>query len=1033
MQSAVRVAAVATMAVFAGLACDDLVSELDPEGNTAPEASASAPSSTVVGSQVTLDGSGSVDADGDALSYTWTLVSTPGGSGASLSGADSQQATFTADVVGDYVAALDVSDGTDSGSDTVTVSATNSAPSPVAEPDDTVATGSSVELDGTGSSDADGHSLTYSWSLEAPSGSNAALSDPSSATPSFTADVTGTYQAILTVSDGYSSATDTAVIEAVDPGSPPVINQTGTEGDIAFDVPHEVFVDASDPDGDALTYQWSQVSGPGTLTFPDSAGADRADSTNIQVDTAGAYGIEIAVSDGFNTVADTLDLQAYDRVLGDVGADLTLVPLLNAPYLVPSSVSVSAALTVRPGVTIEFAADTRMTVSTDGSLNAVGSHAAGTDSVIFFTGTTAEAGHWRGIGFRSNDVNNELTATVISYGGGGSLYSIAGDGNVGVESGARVKITDSHIRHSGSAGVYAESDASLPEFGTNLIEDNAGAPVVIPFRLMGALDGGSSYTGNTNSYIDVYSASVNSDMAVAALDVPYRVAGNTDVQAAMSIAPGAAFEFEADAGFYVGTGGSLSAVGEAGSPITFLGVQAQAGHWRGIGFRSIDLLNELTHVEVAHGGSSSQFSISVTGNVSVEGGARVKVTNSTFRDGSHYGLATEESAELPDFSTNTFADNADGQVLIPLRLTGQMDGASSFSTGSSAFVDVYGSSVGSDITISALDAPYMIDDNSSVSGAMSIEPGAVLKFRSDAGMYAATDGSISAVGTESDTIVITGVQELAGYWRGIGFRSNDLANELTYVSIGYGGSGSQFSIAYAANAAIEDGARASITNSVIHDSGEYGVASESSGVLTSFSSNRFEGNATASVYLPMAMAGALDSASEFAPDQSGYVAIYATSVDSDMTFAKLDVPYRVSGNSAFSAAVSADPGAAFEFTSDAGFYASTDGSFNAVGTSTDTIRFTGVQGVQGAWKGIGFRSNDAANELTYVEVAHGGSGSQFSIGDAANVGIEADARLTVSEAWIHESAGWGIWAGSNATVSVTNVDYANNASGNQNF
>lgn len=1018
--------------VAGGTACDEIGTELGDE-NTAPQASAATASTVVVGTTVSLDGSASSDADGDDLGYAWTLLSMPTGSAAQLTDGNTVQASFEADEPGTYVAELQVSDGTESDADTVEVTATNQTPVALALPDTTVALDSTVQLDGSASSDPDGHALTFSWVLEAPSGSSAALSDPTAETPTFTADVEGVFRAILTVDDGWESSSDTAEVTAIDPGAAPVIGAVGTEGDIAMDVPHQVFVEATDADGNALTYTWSLASGPGSLSFPDSAGAAAADTANIQVDAPGAYEIEIAVSDGFNVTTDTLEIQAYDRALGDVGADTTLIRLLNAPYLVPASVSVSAALTIQPGVTVEFAGDTDMIVSGNGSLNAVGSTAFGADSLIVFTGTVAEAGHWRGIGFRSNDVSNELTATVISYGGGGSLYSIAGDGNVGVESGARVKITESHIRHSGSAGVYAESDAALPDFADNLLEDNAAAPVVIPFRMMGALDGQSDYAGNTNDYIDVYAASVNSDMAVAALNVPYRVTGNTHVSGAMSIAPGATFEFGSDAGFYVDTDGSLAAVGEAGAPIVFQGVQSQAGYWRGIGFRSNDLLNELTHVEVAHGGSNSHFSISVTANASVEAGGRLKVTHSTFRDGSHYGLATESSADLPSFSSNTFMNNADGQVLIPLRLTGQMDGASSFSSGPSAFVDVYGSSVSADVSIAALDVPYQIDGNSAVSGAMSIEPGAVLEFRSDAGMYADTDGSISAVGTETDTIFITGTQELAGYWRGLGFRSNDLANELTYVSIGYGGSNSQWSIAYAANVGIEGGARVTITNSLIHDSGEYGVASEGTGVLSGFAENRFEGNTTASVYLPMAQAGMLDTASVFSADESGYVAIYSTSVDSDMTFSKLDVPYRVSGNSDFNAAVTADPGAEFEFTSDAGFYANTDGSFRAVGTVSDTIRFTGVQGVAGAWKGLGFRSNDAANELSYVEVAHGGSSSQWSIGDAANVGIEAGARLTISEAFIHDSSEWGIWAGNNATVSVTNVDYASNASGNRNF
>jgi len=74
-----------------------------------------------------------------------------------------------------------------------------------------------VALDGRESFDPDGDVLTYSWTLEAPAESAAALDDASSPTPTFTADIAGAYAAILVVSDGaLESPADEVVIMAVE-------------------------------------------------------------------------------------------------------------------------------------------------------------------------------------------------------------------------------------------------------------------------------------------------------------------------------------------------------------------------------------------------------------------------------------------------------------------------------------------------------------------------------------------------------------------------------------------------------------------------------------------------------------------------------------------------------------------------------------------------------------------------------------------------------------------------------------------------
>jgi Putative Ig domain/PKD domain/PASTA domain len=81
------------------------------ELNTAPIADAGPDQTAQVGQSVTLDGSGSSDADGDPVSYRWTLLSQPPGSQAALTGTDTVQVSLVSDVAGEYRVQLVVHDG----------------------------------------------------------------------------------------------------------------------------------------------------------------------------------------------------------------------------------------------------------------------------------------------------------------------------------------------------------------------------------------------------------------------------------------------------------------------------------------------------------------------------------------------------------------------------------------------------------------------------------------------------------------------------------------------------------------------------------------------------------------------------------------------------------------------------------------------------------------------------------------------------------------------------------------------------------
>ena len=76
-----------------------------------------------------------------------------------------------------------------------------SAPTANAGVDQDVVPNTTIQLNGTGSSDPTNQPLTYLWTLVREPGSNAQLSNPTSATPTFLADVSGAFEACLVVTD----------------------------------------------------------------------------------------------------------------------------------------------------------------------------------------------------------------------------------------------------------------------------------------------------------------------------------------------------------------------------------------------------------------------------------------------------------------------------------------------------------------------------------------------------------------------------------------------------------------------------------------------------------------------------------------------------------------------------------------------------------------------------------------------------------------------------------------------------------------
>ena len=199
-------------------------------GNKPPVADAGLDQTADEGIPVTLNGSGSNDPDGVINTFQWTQTAGPA---VTLSDAAAAQPTFTAPDVGSGGDSLTFNltvtdDGGLQSSDTciVNISWINLTPVANAGSDQTgsssVEEGSTVTLDGSGSSDPDDGIASYLWE---PIGSGPAvtLSDPAAARPTFVTPAIDTNEVTLTLrltvtDSGGLQATDQILVTIYDNG-----------------------------------------------------------------------------------------------------------------------------------------------------------------------------------------------------------------------------------------------------------------------------------------------------------------------------------------------------------------------------------------------------------------------------------------------------------------------------------------------------------------------------------------------------------------------------------------------------------------------------------------------------------------------------------------------------------------------------------------------------------------------------------------------------------------------------------------------
>ncbi len=198
--------------------CHDALWDDCPPGNLPPLVDTGGPYTGAPGEDVQFDASDTIDPDGDTMTYLWLF----GDDSPPQFPSQIPTISHTYAEAGTYTVTLTVTDGVNTPvieTTTVEIGVTSNTP-PVSDAGGPYSgtAGQAVGLDGSGSVDIDGDTLTYSWDFGDGSPASASSTVP---TISHTYANAGTYTAVLTVDDGVNApvadSTSVDVIEDVDP------------------------------------------------------------------------------------------------------------------------------------------------------------------------------------------------------------------------------------------------------------------------------------------------------------------------------------------------------------------------------------------------------------------------------------------------------------------------------------------------------------------------------------------------------------------------------------------------------------------------------------------------------------------------------------------------------------------------------------------------------------------------------------------------------------------------------------------------